>query len=233
MNLTLALKHQLQYNTSMRWTDKEIKLLKKAYPTTVNEDLAIKMDRPVSSILNKASRLGLKKKTIGANPVIGQQYRYWTVISSDTRHNGKRIYWYCQCQCGHCQWIYYSYLFSEMANACRRCAQKSNEEFVNIFNIAKRTAKVRKISFEISVDFIRQLWKEQNGKCALTNLDLLPAHRHADKDKRTASLDRIDSSKGYIVGNVQWVHKDINKIKLNIDEDYFIRLCSLVAKHRG
>ena len=31
--------------------------------------------------------------------------------------------------------------------------------------------------------------------------------------KGTASLDRIDSTKGYVRGNIQWVHKDINWFK--------------------
>lgn len=45
----------------------------------------------------------------------------------------------------------------------------------------------------------------------------------------TASLDRIDSSKGYIKGNIQWVHKDINKMKNNYNQAYFINLCALVV----
>jgi hypothetical protein len=32
-------------------------------------------------------------------------------------------------------------------------------------------------------------------------------------------LDRIDSSKGYLEDNVQWVHKDFQKIKLDLTED--------------
>jgi hypothetical protein len=53
----------------------------------------------------------------------------------------------------------------------------------------------------------------------------------------TASLDRIDSSKGYIVGNVQWVHKDINFMKFTFSESRFIDLCKKVVnyqeKHNG
>ena len=45
----------------------------------------------------------------------------------------------------------------------------------------------------------------------------------------TASLDRIDSSKGYVKGNVQWVHKDINKMKTDFEQSIFIKLCKSVA----
>jgi len=51
-------------------------------------------------------------------------------------------------------------------------------------------------------------------------------------DKRhngSPSLDRIDSSKGYIKGNVQWIHKDVNIMKNKFNQEYFIEMCKLVA----
>lgn len=47
----------------------------------------------------------------------------------------------------------------------------------------------------------------------------------------TASLDRIDSSKGYVEGNVQWVHKDVNYIKQDLEESYFKKLCKLITEN--
>ena len=49
----------------------------------------------------------------------------------------------------------------------------------------------------------------------------------------TASLDRIDSSKGYVKGNIQWVHIAINFMKHSLPEEEFVRWCCLVAKHKG
>lgn len=46
----------------------------------------------------------------------------------------------------------------------------------------------------------------------------------------TASLDRIDSTKGYTLDNIQWVHKHINVMKMDLDQEYFIKLCKLVTK---
>ena len=45
----------------------------------------------------------------------------------------------------------------------------------------------------------------------------------------TASVDRIDSTKGYLKGNVQWVHKSINQMKSNRTDEEFIALCKAVA----
>ena len=92
---------------------------------------------------------------------------------------------------------------------------------------------MRDIEFKISKKYIEDLFYEQDGKCALTGLDLILAHAHTEKHLRTASIDRIDSSLGYIKGNIQWVHKTVNKMKLNIKQDEFIDFCCMVAKLRG
>lgn len=47
-----------------------------------------------------------------------------------------------------------------------------------------------------------------------------------------ASLDRIDSSKGYIPGNVQWVDKRVNYMKQALPEGEFAELCRLVYLNR-
>ena len=35
------------------------------------------------------------------------------------------------------------------------------------------------------------------------------------------------------VDNIQWVHKDLNRMKFDLSEDKFIRYCELVSKHRS
>ena len=62
--------------------------------------------------------------------------------------------------------------------------------------------------------------------------DLELCFPRASKDKSwNASLDRIDSSKGYIEGNVQWVHQNINMMKNKFDNQYFIEMCKLITKN--
>lgn len=46
-----------------------------------------------------------------------------------------------------------------------------------------------------------------------------------------SDLDRIDSSKGYIIDNVQWVHKDVNLMKLSHSKNTFIQICNQVSNH--
>lgn len=80
----------------------------------------------------------------------------------------------------------------------------------------------RKIPFELSLEFIGDLLEQQDYKCALSGLPISAL-------EGTASLDRIDSSKGYTYDNVQWLHKDINMMKRHYSQDYFIYLCKKVG----
>lgn len=97
------------------------------------------------------------------------------------------------------------------------------------FNSLEHSAKKRNLIFNITIQEISDLYIKQNGKCALTNLSIYL--NRSKKVKNTASLDRIDSNKGYTIDNVQWVHKDINNMKMNKNQDYFIELCKLIYLH--
>jgi len=92
-----------------------------------------------------------------------------------------------------------------------------------------RHAERRHISVAITMDDLEKQFNIQSGKCALTGEDLT----FGSHDKRTtwnASLDRIDSSKGYISGNIQWVTKRINDMKGSLKEKDFINICKQVTK---
>ena len=74
------------------------------------------------------------------------------------------------------------------------------------------------------------MFKKQNKLCIISGVPLSFGRRKHSSDT-TASLDRIDSSKGYIEGNVQWVHKQINIMKNDMDDANFIKLCALITEY--
>ena len=82
----------------------------------------------------------------------------------------------------------------------------------------------RRLVVEIIEDDIWDLYIKQNKKCALTGL---PITLHKD-DKINCSVDRIDSSKGYTKDNIQLVLKEVNKIKMDLDQDRFYELCKTI-----
>ena len=92
--------------------------------------------------------------------------------------------------------------------------------------------KKRNHKFSISIQYAWNLFLKQKRKCALTGMDLVfgKSMKEVESGATTASLDRIDNKLGYIKGNVHWVHKDINFMKQGFDLNYFIEMCSMVAK---
>lgn len=86
-------------------------------------------------------------------------------------------------------------------------------------------AKSRNIEFSISPDYVWGLYLTQDKKCALSGVDIFFGKRH----ETTASIDRIDSNKGYICGNIQIIHKILNRIKINTPNNEFIMWCKSVA----
>lgn len=85
-----------------------------------------------------------------------------------------------------------------------------------------------KVPVTISKEYAWELFLKQNRKCALTGIDLVISNNNREN---TASIDRIDSSKGYEIGNIQWVHKHINFMKRTYSQEYFIKMCKMVADH--
>ena len=99
--------------------------------------------------------------------------------------------------------------------------------------MVKAHARQRHIPFKIEIKETWDLFIEQGGRCTLTGVPLTLHPSHLNKGANTASLDRIDSTKGYVKGNIQWVHKVINFMKSSLSDAEFIRWCELVAHHRS
>lgn len=104
-----------------------------------------------------------------------------------------------------------------------------------IWAAIKANAQTRKIPFLINIKYAWNLFLKQEKRCALSGLELEFGHSYGSKYLRkntTASLDRIDSKLGYIEGNVQWVHKEINLMKGKLPQERFIALCKLVSERK-
>ena len=99
----------------------------------------------------------------------------------------------------------------------------------HFWNDIRWRSKKRKISMELTIEYVWELFIEQNRTCALSGMTLTFSTSQGDRSQ-TASLDRIDSNRGYILGNVQWVHKDINMIKQTLSNGKLLYYCRLIAK---
>lgn len=117
---------------------------------------------------------------------------------------------------------------------CKNCASYENKilpSFYRDFRLAdidsfEKNAFGRGLCWKLSVDTVPDLWREQDGKCALSGLPLI-------KHPRTWSIDRIDSHRGYEPDNVQLVTKKVNMMKGVLAQEEFISLCtSITETHR-
>lgn len=97
----------------------------------------------------------------------------------------------------------------------------------------KYHAKYRNMIISVDMEYVWWLYKKQKMRCALSGQKIFFPKNGSIKGRtyQTSSLDRIDSSIGYIAGNVQWVHKDINVMKQDWTEKEFIKICTLVARY--
>lgn len=181
-----------------------------------------------------------KKSKYNIEDYIGQRRNDWTIIGFSHLNQSGDQYWDAQCKCGYISKIRVYPLLNGVTKSCRHCRPQSNSgqlspwwkgtcEFsIDYFHSIKTVAKRRKIEFNITPEYMQELFDKQKRKCAYSNLELTFSKFSGDSSK-TASLDRIDSTKGYIKGNLQWVHKEINMMKMDKSHDRFIELCKLVV----
>jgi hypothetical protein len=115
--------------------------------------------------------------------------------------------------------------------------QKSDPRIVPYiyFSRLQRTARTRGIACKVTYKQIKTRLEQQDGRCALSGLPIgfalgFPKHRVGET---TASLDRIDSASGYTCDNIQWVHKDINRLKNAFPQTRFFELCKAVTEHQN
>jgi hypothetical protein len=93
--------------------------------------------------------------------------------------------------------------------------------------------QISKYIFEIDLEYAWNVFERQNGKSAISGLPISFKYEGNRKLKRTASIDRIDSTKGYVTGNIQWLYQDINYMKRKLADSDFIELCKAVANHNS
>lgn len=79
----------------------------------------------------------------------------------------------------------------------------------------------RKLDWDIDSEYLYHLMENQNHVCPYTGF-------HISLADKNASLDRIDSSNGYLRGNVQWVYAKVNQMKWDLPEIEFLELCKLI-----
>lgn len=104
------------------------------------------------------------------------------------------------------------------------------DEFTGFRDFLRR-AKTRGKDFNLTLQDLKDQWDKQKGLCPYSGVELiLPNPSKKTSFIYLASLDRIDSGKGYIAGNIQFTSSSVNLMKNRLSHEETLVLCSLIAK---
>lgn len=144
----------------------------------------------------------------------GNVYGRLTVIgigAYKTRRDGRRDYrlsWLCQCECGSKVSIISASLRSGNSTSCG-CLRRENFKsltlpegegaFNRAYDVMRRNAKTRGLPWDLSKSEVRLLVSRNCYYCGAPPSNL---SKGRFGNYKYSGIDRVDSSSGYIIGNV-------------------------------
>ena len=128
--------------------------------------------------------------------------------------NRKRHFYTCRCDCGSISTVERHSLLRHDAKHVISCGclafskGKHSRRWTGFEEITgkywariKAGAENRNLEFKIKIEDVWDLWELQKGCCNLTGLSIILPK--GGNHENVASLDRIDSSRGYIKDNIK------------------------------
>ena len=98
----------------------------------------------------------------------------------------------------------------------KKASRKRFDVWVGAFVSQKKNlCQKHGINFNLTTDYLKQLWQQQDGCCYYSRVKLL----FGSKALVSAQLDRVIPADGYVIGNVVWSSKAMNNLKNNASLD--------------
>lgn len=175
----------------------------------------------------------------------GKKFSMLTVLGRAGSNRCGGTTWNCLCECGDTK-VYSSDHLTRKSAPVKSCGciaktrkgplhhqwngynEISGNWWYNHVLRERKQSSRTKVPVTITIQEAYNILVSQDWKCALSGESLTISNSH---EYNTASIDRIDSSKGYELGNIQWVHKHINFMKRTYSQEYFISMCKKVANN--
>ena len=92
----------------------------------------------------------------------------------------------------------------------------------------------KKLTFQITENDLKQIYIKQEGKCNLSGIHMTYiGYQGTDSHKQNKwniSVDRIDSTKGYTVNNIQLLCGIVNKMKTDMNDNELLILCNNILR---
>lgn len=180
-------------------------------------DICEKLDISKTTFSRLMKEFSIKRNR--TKPFLSQKIGSISVISRI--ENGKYKF---LCDCGKIFVSRHSHVTKLKTKKCSECRSKKYHEIYGIipksyWNTIITGAQSRGIEFNLTPIEASNIF---NGKCSLTGVEICFLNINKNILEQTASLDRIDSSVGYNKDNIQWLHKDINRLKNKYSQKDFL-----------
>lgn len=102
------------------------------------------------------------------------------------------------------------------------------ERFAGLRDRAIRNGLV----LDFDKEYLRELWVSQGQKCAISGVEMTTVF-YSGRTPSNMSVDRIDSSKGYIKDNVQLVCMAVNQMKSDLTTEELLYYCKRIIDNYG
>lgn len=193
-----------------------------------------------TNISYHAKKYGFPKRNKSpVKRVSGEVVGDWILLRSSRRKN--HTIWECQCKCGTIRNVEVSALNTGSSKACRTCAMaKTRDDKIvptNYWLKITLNAKRRGYQVNLTREEAESLLIKQQHRCMYSGwpIDFGRGRKKSGgwtEGETTASLDRKNSLGNYDLSNVQWIHKDINRMKQTFEEEYFLELCQAISNYK-
>lgn len=127
---------------------------------------------------------------------------------------------------------------------CRKCKQKEMKKARSLYDLdtarhhllvhrlhgCKSRAKAKNLDFDLTLEYLEELWNKQNGICAISGI---PMTLNIDKGRNpyNVSVDQINPSGGYTKDNIQLVCMCVNQLKSDFDISVILNICKNILKN--
>jgi hypothetical protein len=94
----------------------------------------------------------------------------------------------------------------------------------------KDRAKKNGLIVDFTWEFLLDIWNNQNGVCAISKIPMT-FEMNNGRINTNVSVDRINSSKGYLQDNIQLVCMAVNQMKNDLEINELIYFCKQIIKN--